>query len=136
MGNSDAVRQRGRGFVSPGTDDDDYEGHAERESYEWHDPGNAVEAAGGRGGDYGRAVVLHEALHDEVVIVAAIQCRDQLVPHFVGRRTPDVIAFEQDLSASANAHHAMTELVEAGIVAGTQEEKDRQDNEGELDAAF
>jgi hypothetical protein len=47
-----------------------------------------------------------------------------------------VIAFEQDLSASANAHHAMTELVETGIVSGTQEEKDRQDNEGELDAAL
>src|SRR5713101_9088429 len=136
MGNSDAVRQRGRGFVSPGTDDDDYEGHAERESYKWHDPGNAVEAAGGRGGDYGRAVVLHEALHDEVVIVAAIQCGQQLIAHLVGRLAPDVIAFEQDLSASANAHHAMTELVAAGIVAGTHEKKNCQDYDGQLHATL
>jgi hypothetical protein len=30
----------------------------------------------------------------------------------------------------------MAEFAEAGIVAGTQEEKDRQDNDGKLDAAL
>jgi hypothetical protein len=40
-----------------------------------------------------------------------------LVAHFVGGLAADVIAFEQDLAASAGAHHAMTEIFEAGVGA-------------------
>jgi hypothetical protein len=47
-----------------------------------------------------------------------------------------VIAFEKNLTASAGAHHPVTELVETGIVASAEEKKDRQDNEGELGTAL
>jgi hypothetical protein len=47
-----------------------------------------------------------------------------------------VIAFEQELSATACAYHAVAEFVEAGFVAGAEEEKDRQDYDGQLGAAL
>jgi hypothetical protein len=47
-----------------------------------------------------------------------------------------VIAFEQNLRASAGTHHAVADLIEAGVVSGTQEEKNRQDYDGQLGAAF
>jgi hypothetical protein len=48
-----------------------------------------------------------------------------LVAHFVGRFAADVIAFEEDLAASAGAHHAVAEVFEAGVwVSGSHEEED------------
>jgi hypothetical protein len=66
-------------------------------------------------------------LQNEIVVirVAFIERRQKLVAHFFGRLTADVIAFQQDLAASAGAHHAMPQVLEArGIVAGSQKKKD------------
>ena len=49
-----------------------------------------------------------------------------------------MIAFEQDLAASAGAHHAMAKIVEAGVGgwAGAHEEEDGGgEDEGVEDAA-
>jgi hypothetical protein len=60
-----------------------------------------------------------------------------LTAHFVGVRAADVIAFEQDLAASARAHHAMAQVFETrGIVSRAHEEEDGGDeDEGVEDAA-
>jgi len=48
-----------------------------------------------------------------------------LIAHLVGRLAADVIAFQQDLAASAGAHHAMAEVFETrGIVSGAHEKED------------
>jgi hypothetical protein len=56
----------------------------------------------------------------------------EFAAHFLGGLAADVIAFQQDLAASAGAHHAMAEVFEArGIVAGAHEEEDgRAEDEG------
>ena len=43
------------------------------EHSEGHDPGDAIEAGGGRRGQHGVAVFLHEALQDEGIVVTASQ---------------------------------------------------------------
>jgi hypothetical protein len=92
---------------------------------EGHDPGHAIEAGSGGRGDYGRSVFLHEALQDEVVTITAafVERGLQLIAHLVGGLAADVVAFQQDLAASAGAHHAMAQIFEArGVVAGAHEE--------------
>src|ERR1019366_488620 len=133
-----AFRGRGgpRGPILPRAHDVNDEGYAERQRDEGHDPGHAIEAGGGGRGDYGRSVFLYEALQDEVVVVALIECGKQLVAHLVGGLAADVIAFEQHLAASAGAHHAMAEVFEArGIVSGSHEEEDGGDERAGLQAA-
>jgi len=75
-------------------------------------------------------------LHDQVVAVGAIEGRNQLVAHFVGIGAANVVAFEKNLTTAAGAHHSVAELVETDIVTGTQEEKNRQHDDGELRAAL
>ena len=102
------------------------EAYAQRQDEERHDPRHAIKTGGAGSGDNGRSVLLNEALQDQVVIITAafIDRGLQLVAHFVGVGAADVIAFEQDLTASAGAHHAMTEVFEARIgVSGTHEEE-------------
>ncbi len=54
----------------------------------------------------------------EIVIVAAIDRGHQFRAHAVGVGTAHVIAFQQNLVAAADTHHAMAEIVEArGLVA-------------------
>jgi len=64
-------------------------------------------------------------LQDEVVVVAFIDRGHELIAHFVGVGAADVIAFEENLAASAGAHHAVAKVSEAGVwVAGSHEEED------------
>ena len=68
---------------------------------------------------------MHEALEDEVVVAAFIERGEKLVAHFVRGLAADVVAFEQDLSAAAGAHHAVAEVFESGVgVSGTKEDED------------
>jgi len=68
---------------------------------------------------------LHETLQDEVVVVALVERGLQLVAHLGGRLAADVVAFEQDLAASAGTHHAMAEVFEAGVgIAGADQDQD------------
>src|SRR5208282_855404 len=103
------------------------EGDAQRQHHERHDPGNPIEAGGCGRGDYGGSVLLNEALQNEVVIVALIECGLQLIAHFVGGLAAHVIAFEQNLTASAGAHHAMAQVFEASArISRTHEGKHRE----------
>jgi hypothetical protein len=67
-------------------------------------------------------------LQDEVVVivVALVERGLQLVAHFVRGLAADVIAFEQDLTASAGAHHAVAEVFEAGTVVACAHENDHR----------
>jgi hypothetical protein len=66
-------------------------------------------------------------LQHQIVVVALINRRHQLVAHFVGVGAADVIALEKNLAASAGAHHAVAEIFKAGIgVARAQKEKQRR----------
>src|SRR5271166_4420166 len=133
-----AIGQGWFGTVLPRTHDINGEGNPERQDQEGHDPGHAIEAGSRGGGDYGWAILLHEALQDEVVTIAAalVERGLQLIAHLVGGLASDVIAFQQDLAASAGAHHAVAEVFEAGgVVSGAHENNDRERECGSLQAA-
>ena len=86
------------------------------------DPGDAVESGLGGRGHHGSAIFLDERLQGEIVIVAAIHRGNQFRSHAVGIGASDVIAFQQNLVAAADAHHAMAKIVEAGgFVPGTEQ---------------
>jgi hypothetical protein len=68
-------------------------------------------------------------LFDQAVAVTAADGGHELVAHVVGVGTADVIAFEQDLIAAADAHHLMAEFVEAG--GGIASAGEGENGEGE-----
>ncbi len=134
----DPVGERRRGPILPRAHYEYYEGNAEGQCGEGHDPSHPIEAGCGGSGDHGRPVFLHEALQDEIVVIVAafVERGLQLVAHLVGVRAADVIAFEQYLAASADAHHSMAEIFEArGIVAGAHENKYPERERGGLRTA-
>src|SRR5208337_4099156 len=56
-----------------------------------------------------------------------------MIAHLVGGLAAYVIAFEQDLAASAGAHHAMAKVFEAGaVVSRAHENYDRDCERGDL----
>jgi len=133
---SDAVGQRGRGTIFPGANDVDHDEDSGDERDERHDPRCAVEAAGCGGGEDRGSVFLDEGLLDEAVAVAAGDGGHEFVAHAVGVGTADVVAFEQDLAASADAHELMAELSEARArVAGAGEDEDRGGEYGAVESA-
>ncbi len=67
---------------------------------------------------------------------APVERGQQFVTHLGGRLTADVIAFQQDLAASAGAHHAMAQVFEACVgIASAHENKHRDHECGGLQAA-
>ncbi len=93
---------------------------------DWRDDvGGAVEALHGRGGEHRGAVFLHEALLDQAVAVSARDRGHEFVAHAVGIGAADVIAFQKNLVAAADAHHLVADFVEAGGgVSGAEEGED------------
>jgi len=120
------------GAVLPDANDVDDQTEAEDQDGERHDPRSAVKAAGGGSGEDGRSVFLHEGLLDEAVAVAAADGGHEFVAHAVGVGAADVVALEQDLVASADAHELMAEFVEAG--GGVSGAGESGDSEGEQSA--
>ena len=57
---------------------------------------------------------MHEALLDQAVAVSAGDGSHEFVAHAVGSGAADVVAFQKNLFAAADAHHAMSDFVEAG----------------------
>ena len=111
--------------------------YGERKDRERHDPRDAVEAGGGGRGQHGVAVLLHEALQDQRIAVAAREAGGKLIAHAVRVGAADVIAFQQNLIAAAHAHELMAQLVEARIGVSAQKDHGQQRNEDELrDAEF
>ena len=72
-------------------------------------------------------VFLHEGLLDKAVAVATRDGGHEFVAHAVGIGAADVVAFEQNLAAAADAHQLMAELVEtsAGIAGAGEAITDR-----------
>src|SRR5258708_23386434 len=103
----------GRGTILPGADNHHYQAKAENQSEEGQDVGGAVEALGSGSSENSGTVFLHEALLDQAVAVAARDGSHEFVPHAVGGRAADVIAFQKDLVAAADAHHLVADFSEA-----------------------
>ena len=92
------------------------------QDHEGYDPCGAVETGGGRRGEHRGSVFLHEGLLYEAVAIAAGDGGHEFVAHAVGIGAADVVAFEQDLAATADAHELMAEFVEASAgIAGAGE---------------
>jgi hypothetical protein len=73
---------------------------------------------------------LHEGLLDQAVAIAASDGGHELVAHAVGIGAADVVALEQNLVASADAHQLMADFVKAGSGisgAGKGEDGDGQE---------
>ena len=117
-----SIGESGGRTIFPGADDQDDDAESDEQGDKGHDPRGAIKASGrGRGEDRG-AVFLHEGLLDEAVAVSAGDGGHEFVAHAVGIGAADVVALEQDLSATADAHQLMAELVEASAgIAGAGE---------------
>ncbi len=103
---------------------------------EGDDPGGAIEALVGGRGEHGGAVFLHEGLLDQAVAVAAGDGGHQFVAHAVGVGAADVVAFEQNLVAAADAHQLVAEIVEAGSgIAGADEGEDGEPEQATMESA-
>jgi hypothetical protein len=75
-------------------------------------------------------------LFDEAVAVAAADGGHQFIAHAVGVRASDVIAFEKDLVAAADAHHLVAEFIEArGGIAGAGESEEGEAEESAVEEA-
>src|SRR5579859_5842911 len=105
------------------------EGSGEK-NRERRDPCDSVEAASGWRSKYGCPEFLYKCLQNPVVAIVALDRRHELVPHAVGVRTADVVTLQQYLVASADAHHAMTKIVEARAVPTGAEQAHRNQNRG------
>ena len=86
-----------------------------------------VPASAGYDAQFAGSVLLYESLQGQIVVVATIHCGYEFPAHAVGVGAAHVIAFEEDLVASADAHHAMAEIVDAGRFVARAE----QGEEGE-----
>ena len=79
---------------------------------------------------------MNECLLNEAVAIASGDRGHEFVAHAIGVGTAYVIAFEQDLSASADAHELMAELVETrGRVGGAGEDEDGGGEYGAVECA-
>src|SRR5579872_1411304 len=128
--------QRGFGAIFPGANYKDDQAEADDQQDKGHDPGRAVEAFAGGSGEDGRPVFLHEGLFDEAVAIAAGDGGHEFVAHAVGVGAADVVAFEKNLVAAADAHELVAEFVEAcGRIAGSHEREDGETEDAALEQA-
>jgi hypothetical protein len=110
---SDSVGEsRGRAIL-PGADDQDDDGESYQQGGERHDPRGAIEAGRRGGRENGGPVLLYEGLLDKAVAVSTSDRGHEFIAHGVGIGAADVVAFKQNLAATADAHQLMAELIEA-----------------------
>jgi hypothetical protein len=65
---------------------------------------------------------LDERLQDGSVAVASVHSGHEFIPHARRIGAADVVAFEQNLVATADAHHLVAEAVNAGgVIPGAEE---------------
>jgi len=133
-----AVGEGGRGTIFPDANYQRDQAEAQDQSCERNDVGRAVEALGSGSRENRWSVFLDEALLDQTVAVSAVEGCQKLVAHAVGGGAADVVAFQKNLIAAADAHHLMADFVKArGGIAGTEEREDsgaQQEGLGELTA--
>jgi hypothetical protein len=64
-------------------------------------------------------------LFNQTVAISAGNRSHEFVAHAVGVRAADVVAFQKNLLAAADAHHLVTDFVEAGgRISGAEEDED------------
>ena len=129
---------RGSGAILPGANDENHDAMTPRPKVdEGEDPGGAIEAGGGGRGEHRGAVFLHEGLFDQAVAVAAADGGHQFVAHAVGVGAADVVAFEQNLVAAADAHELVADFVEAsGGIAGAGQGEHGEGQQGAVEQLF
>ncbi len=109
---------------------------AKTEGDEGNDPRGAIEAGSSGSGEDGRPVFLNESLFDQAVAVAAGDSSHQFVAHHVGVGAADMVTFEEDLIAAADAHQLMAELFESRRgITGAGEGTDGDAEQGALQRA-
>src|SRR5437879_676210 len=68
------------------------------------------------------SVLLNKGLQNRAVPISAINRCDKLLMHWRRRWTVQMVAFGQDIAASAHAYHLMAEPVDTrGIITGTKQ---------------
>src|SRR5579872_5439636 len=110
-------------MTSPIANHGDRRERSGKEDRERSDPCDSVEAASGGGGQHRSSEFLYKRLQHAVVTVVALNRRHELLAHAVRVRTTDMVAFEQYLVAAADAHHAMTKIVEARPISTGPEQQ-------------
>jgi hypothetical protein len=114
---------------APGAHDETHQRKPEKQGRIRCDPGNAVKSGLLRGGEHGWTILLHERLQSEVIVITAVDRSNQLGAHPIGVAAADVIALEQDLTATAGAHQAMTEIIESGRIVASASKDPHSDNQ-------
>ncbi len=99
---------------------------------ERHDPRDTIEARSGGRGQHGVAVLLHEALQDQGIAVAALDAGNQLIAHAFGIGAAYMVALQQNLIAAAHAHQAVAQFVKARVGVGAEKGDGQQRNEQDL----
>ena len=82
-----------------------------------HHPGDAIESAARRRDEHCGAIFLDKRLQSEVIALPAVYARSEFAAHAVGVGATHVVAFQQHLIASANAHQLVTESVKADVIS-------------------
>ena len=128
-------RNAGR-MQAPASHCEGYEAQAEDE-YQWrHDPRYVVEGSEARRCQRGRPIFILKVNEDGLIRIAMAYGRHKLSAHCIRIRTADVIAFAQQLIATAGTHDLVRKLVVPSRgIAGTRDEEDDQANQQELEEA-
>ena len=93
------------------------------------DPRDVIEAATNRRGKNRRSILGRKPLQYLCITLAGGKLRMQLADHYRRVRATDMVAFEQNLAATARAHQLMAETVEARLACAEHRDgNDAQQN--------
>ena len=110
--------------------------NAQQQNCKRHNPCDAIKALRARRGQNGGAILLHKRLQDQIVVVALVDARNQLIAHALGSRAANVVALQQHLVAAATANHLVTEFIETRTrIGGTHREDHHHGKQSRLDNA-
>ena len=102
------------------------------EHREWHDPRDAIEAGRGRRGQHQCCRTSARSFAGRANRCRRARGRGQFVAHASRIGAADMVAFQQNLIAAADAHQLMAQLVEARVGVGAEEDDSQQRDEREL----
>jgi hypothetical protein len=111
----------------PHPNDQNHQSDAEYESEIRHDPRQPIEAAMGGCKENDGAVGLNEPVDNRIIVVAAGNSRGQLAAHAIRVRAVDVVALEQNVITTADAHELVPQPIDScSIVARANEDENRR----------
>ena len=123
------------GDVGPAADEEDGSEQGGGEDGKGSDPGYEVETVRGGRGEYDCAIFGDEGIEDFLVGAASGNAGAEFMEFGGGAGAADVIAFAEDLRATAGAHEAVVEVgVARACVCCADGEADGDGEQGGLDA--